>query len=395
MRLGRRAGFGAVAYAFAVTALGTTIPTPLYGIYQEQFGFSELTITLIYGTYAAGVIAGLLLFGSLSDQIGRRRTLLPGLALSAASAVVFLLAQGLAPLFLGRVLSGLSIGVFTGTATAALIDFAGPGGSGRATLASTLANMGGLGLGPLIAGALAEWATEPLRLPFWVDLALLVPAALAIWAIPEPVERTGRLRIRPQTLSVPAEMRPTFVRAALAGFAGFAVLGTFSGASPAFLAQVLDETNHFVIGLIVFIVFASSTAGQLLVGPLGEGRSLRLGCALMVLGLITIFAAMLAESLGLLFAGGVLAGCGQGLSFRAGLAAVNAAAPAERRAEVASSFFVVAFVALSLPVIGEGILAELTTLRTAGLVFSALVAGVAAAALALLARQPGSGPASG
>jgi MFS family permease len=388
-RLGHRAAFIAVAYAFAVTALGTTLPTPLYGIYQEQLGFSELTITLIFGTYAAGVIAGLLLFGRLSDEIGRRRTLLPGIGLSAASAVVFLLAQGLAPLFLGRILSGLSIGIFTGSATAALIDFA-PGDSDRATLASTFANMGGLGLGPLLAGALAEWASEPLRLPFWVDLALLVPAALAIWAIPEPVERSGRPRLRPQALRVPAEMRPIFLRAALAAFAGFAVLGTFTGTSPAFLAQVLGEGNHFVIGLVVFAVFASSTAGQLLMGRLGEGRSLQVGCAAMVLGLATIFAALVAESLALIVAGGVVAGLGQGLSFRAGLGAVNAAAPAERRAEVASSFFVVAFVALSVPVIGEGILAELADLRTAGLVFSALVAAVAAAALVLLSR--GSSP---
>jgi MFS family permease len=395
MRLGRRAAFFAVAYAFAVTALGTTIPTPLYGIYQERFGFSELTITLIYATYAAGVLAGLLLFGSLSDQIGRRRTLLPGIAISAASALVFLLAKGLAPLFLGRVLSGLSIGVFTGTATAALIDFAGPGESGRATLASTLANLGGLGLGPLLAGALAEWASDPLRLPFWVDLALLAPAAVAIWAIPEPIERTGPPRFSRQALSVPAEMRPVFLRASLAAFAGFAVFGTFSGASPAFLTEVLDETNHFVVGLVVFIVFAGSTAGQLLVGRLGEGRSLRFGCAAMVVGLAIIFAAMLAESLALLIAGGAAAGFGQGLSFRAGLGAVNAAAPAERRAEVASSFFVVAFVALSLPVIGIGVLADLTNLRTAGLVFSALVAAVAATALVLLTRDPGPEPATG
>jgi MFS family permease len=183
-------------------------------------------------------------------------------------------------------------------------------------------------------------------------------------------------------------MRPIFLRASLAAFAGFAVLGTFTGTLPAFLAQVLGETNHFVIGLVVFVVFASSTAGQLLMGRLGEGRALHAGCAAMVLGLAIIFAALLAESLALIVAGGVVAGFGQGLSFRAGLGAVNAAAPAERRAEVASSFFVVAFVALSLPVIGEGILAQLATLRTAGLVFSALVAGVAATALVLLARRP-------
>lgn len=394
MRLGRRAAFFAVAYAFAVTTLGTTMPTPLYAIYQERFGFSELTITLIYATYATGVIAGLLLFGRLSDEVGRRRTLLPALALSAASAVVFLLAQGLAPLFLGRVLSGLSVGVLTGSATAALIDFAGPGQESRATLASTFANLGGLALGPLVAGALAEWATEPLRLPFWVDLALLVPAAVLIWAMPETVEQTRPPRLRPQPLRVPPPMRAIFAKAALAAFVGFAVLGSFTGVSSAFLATILGVHSHFVVGLVVFAVFGSSTVGQLLLGRTDPRAGMVRGCAGLVLGLALIFAALAASSLPLLVIGGVVAGLGQGLSFRAGLYTVNAAAPADRRAEVASSFFVIAFVALSIPVVGIGVLAELASLRTAGLVFSALVALLAATALVLLAREPSPEPAT-
>jgi MFS family permease len=87
--------------------LGTTLPTPLYVLYREQFGFSELMITVIFATYAAGVIVALLLFGRLSDEIGRRRLLLPGLGLSALSAVCFLTANGLTLLLVGRVLSGL------------------------------------------------------------------------------------------------------------------------------------------------------------------------------------------------------------------------------------------------------------------------------------------------
>src|SRR3954465_6891898 len=133
LALDRRAGFAAVAYAFAVTMLGTTLPTPLYAIYQQEFGFSELMITVIFATYATGVIAALLLFGRLSDQIGRRRVLLPGVLLSALSAIVFLLAQGVGALFAGRVLSGLAAGLFTGTATATLLDLAPPGRRGQAT----------------------------------------------------------------------------------------------------------------------------------------------------------------------------------------------------------------------------------------------------------------------
>lgn len=387
-RIGRRFAFAIAAYAFAVTMLGTTLPTPLYGFYQDEFGFSTLMITVIFATYAVGVIAALLLFGRLSDEVGRRRVLLPGLALSALSAIAFLLAQGLAPLLLGRLLSGLSAGIFTGTATATLLDLADPGDRARATLIATVANMGGLGCGPLLAGTIAEWSGSPLHLPFWVDLALLVPAVVGIWAIPEPAAPKPNPRLRPQGLGVPVEIRAIFVRSALAGFAGFAVLGLFTAVGPAFAGQVLGVSNHAAVGLIVFSVFAASTLGQLALGTVvAVERALPFGCAALIVGMAGLAGGIADASLALLLLGGLVAGFGQGLSFRAGLGAVNAAAPEERRGEVASSFFVVAYVAISIPVVGEGLLAQLIGLRDAGLVFAAAVAALAALVLVLLARE--------
>jgi MFS family permease len=387
-RLSRRVAFPVAAYAFAVTMLGTTLPTPLYGLYQGKFGFSQLMITVIFATYAVGVIAALLLFGRLSDQIGRRRALLPGLALSALSAVAFLLADGLVPLLLGRVLSGLSAGIFTGTATATLLDLAAPERRGRATLVATLANMGGLGCGPLLAGLVAEWSGSPLHVPFWIDLALLVPAAVGIWAMPETVERRSAPRLVPQALHVPVEMRAIFVRASLAAFAGFAVLGSFTAVAPAFLAEVMGVSSHAVVGLVVFSVFAASTAGQISLGTLvPEERALPIGCSVLIAGMALAAVGLAASSLPLLEIGGLVAGLGQGLSFRAGLGSVNANAPSERRAEVASSFFVVAYVGISIPVVGIGLLTEAAGLRTAGLVFDGVVAALAAVVLVLLARD--------
>src|SRR5437588_10287812 len=138
-----RVAFAGVTYAFATVMLSTTLPTPLYVLYRQRFGFSELMITVIFATYAAGVISALLLFGRLSDEIGRRRLLLPGLGLSALSAVCFLAANGLPLLLAGRLLPGLSAGIFTGTATATLVDLAPPERRGRAPLRATLANMAG------------------------------------------------------------------------------------------------------------------------------------------------------------------------------------------------------------------------------------------------------------
>jgi predicted MFS family arabinose efflux permease len=384
--LGRRAGFVAAALALAVVMLGTTLPTPLYGLYRQRFGFSELMVTVIFAVYALGVIAALLVFGRLSDQIGRRRTLLPGLAFSALSAAVFLAAQGTALLFVGRVLSGLSAGIFTGTATATIVDLAPTSQRGRATLVATLANMGGLGAGPLLSGVLSQWGSSPLRLPFWVDLALLVLAALGVWAMPEPVEHTSRPRIRLQSIGVPEEIRPIFIRAALAGFAGFAVLGLFTAVAPAFLAADLGVTSRAAVGLVVFSVFGASAAGQVLLEVVDEEVALSLGCLGLIAGMGLLALSLGVSSLALLVLGGITAGVGQGLSFRAGLSALNARAPANRRAEVASSFFVVAYIAIALPVIGEGALAQATGLRPAGFAFAAAVALLAATVLGLLAR---------
>lgn len=386
LQLDRRRGFAAVALAFAVAMLGTTLPTPLYELYRQRFGFSELMITVIFAIYAAGVIAALLFFGHLSDQIGRRRVLLPGLALSALSAAVFLMAGGLPLLLAGRVLSGLSAGIFTGTATATLVDLAPPGQRGRATLVATIANMAGLGCGPLLAGVLSQWAGSPIRVAFWVDLALLVPAAVGIWAMPEPVARTGHSRVRLRAPAVPREMRSTFIRASLAGFAGFAVLGLFTAVAPAFLGQGLGVTNRAVLGLVVFAVFAASALGQMLLALVPDEWALPAGCVALIAGMALLVLSLALSSLALLVLAGVVAGLGQGLSFRAGLTALNTSAPTMQRAEVASSFFIVAYLAISLPVIGEGALAQATGLRAAGFTFAAVVAALSAIVLALLAR---------
>jgi MFS family permease len=383
LTLGRRAGFASAAFALAIAMLGTTLPTPLYGLYRERFGFSELMITVIFATYAAGVIASLLLFGRLSDQVGRRRLLLPGLALAALSALAFLIADGLPLLIVGRVLSGLSAGIFTGTATATLMDLAPPGRRGRATLVATIANSGGLGCGALLAGLLSQSDGSSVRLTFWVDLALLVPAAIAIWAMPEPVLTRSRPRLRPQALKVPTEMRAMFVQAALASVAGFAVLGLFTAVAPAFLAQELGVTSPAAVGVVVFAVFAASMVGQVMLARVPQAVAMPAGCLALIAGMVSLALGLAFSSLALLVLGGVIAGFGQGMAFRAGLAAVNARAPADQRGAVASSFFVVAYAAISVPVIGEGILAQVIGLRPAGLTFAAAVAAVAIMVLVL------------
>ncbi len=302
--------------------------------------------------------------------------------------MAFLLAQGLPLLFVGRVLSGFSSGIFTGTATAALVDLAGERQSSRATLVATASNMGGLGLGPLIAGLLAQFAPLPLRLPFWVDLGLVLFAALAVWFVEETVQVSEHPRLRVSRPDLPVEVRATFIPAATAGFAGFAVLGLTTAVIPSFLGSLLDKPSHALAGAVVFAVFAASTLAQVGLAARLGARALSAGCVVLIVGMALLAVALAAESLALLIAAAIVAGFGQGLSFRSGLHAVNTKAPPERRAGVASTFFIVMYVAISLPVIGEGIAANALGLKTAGIAFSIVVAGIAAVALATLIPRP-------
>ena len=221
-QLSRPTAFWLIAYAFAIIMLGTTLPTPLYVIYQAQWHFPTSLITLIFAVYAVGVLAALLGAGRSSDQVGRRPVLAAAIGLSIISAVTFILAPSVGWLFVGRVLSGFSAGLMTGTATAALTETARPGSGRRASLVSTTANMGGLGLGPLLAGLLAQYAPQPTVLPFLIQLGLVAIAGLGLLIVPETVSQRSALSLRFRGLGIPQAGRPEDVRAMAAHVVGMA-----------------------------------------------------------------------------------------------------------------------------------------------------------------------------
>src|SRR3954464_7349887 len=182
----------AVAYALAGAIIGLALfasgtPSPIYGIYRELWGFSPLTLTLIYATYAFGVLATLLLVGSVSDQVGRRPVLLISLGGLAAATVLFLLADSAAWLFVARGLQGLATGAALSAASAALLDLhprRDPAGVG---LTNATAAAGGIGLGMLVSSSLVQIGWEPRLLPYAVLLVLIAIAFAGAYWMPEPV----------------------------------------------------------------------------------------------------------------------------------------------------------------------------------------------------------------
>ncbi len=381
----RRYGFALLTYAFVAVMLGTTLPTPMYALYAEQMHFGVLTTTVIFATYAGGVLFALLAFGRWSDALGRRPVLLAGGVAAIASALVFLAAADVTALLVGRFLSGVSAGLFTGTATAAVIESAPPSWRPRAAAVATTANIGGLGLGPVLAGLLVQYAPAPLQLAFEVHIALVLLAIGAVAFAAETSRRQGRIGF--QRLSVPAQTRAVFAVAATAGFAGFAVLGLFSAVAPSFVSGVIGIANHATAGLVVGTAFAGSAVAQLVAVRFRSSRALAVGCAVLLVGLLALALALWSASLPLLVVAALLLGCGQGVSFGRGLAAVSDRTPVERRAEVNSTYFVVAYVAISLPVIGVGLAAQRWGLQTAGVSFALAVGVLTAVCLVAVVVQ--------
>lgn len=206
-----------VAFAFWITMAGTTAPTPLYPLYGDAFGFTPFTVTVIFAVYALGVVAGLLAFGRLSDQVGRRPVLIAATLLSVCAAVIFIVAQNLAALLVARVVSGFSAALVTGAATASLAERLGQNSRVKPATLALFANMGGLACGTLLAGILADLAPSPLRAPWVVMLVLAAIGLLGIVVSGESSDHRSSFSLRFQPLHIPGEIRSDFLRSAMAG----------------------------------------------------------------------------------------------------------------------------------------------------------------------------------
>jgi MFS family permease len=371
-----RVAFWLAALILSITMLGTTLPTPLYVIYQAEWHFSAAVVTVTFAVYAVAVLATLLLAGRSSDQAGRKPVLAAALACSALSTIVFILAPDVAVLIVGRILSGLSAGLMTGTATAALTELVPASASRRASLVATAANMGGLGLGPLIAGLFAQYAPDPTTLVFEVYLAVLAAAGLCLLFVPETVSPRGRPALRFAGLGIPERGRSEFIAAGVAGFAAFALLGLFAALAPTFLGNVLHQNNHAVQGGVVFLLLAIGTVTQVALARFNSRRVVLAGLGLFLAALALIVAALSQADMALFLAGTVVGGVAVGALFLGSLATANRLAPPERRSHALSAFFVACYTGLIIPVVGVGVASEFISDFAAVLALSILLAGL-------------------
>ena len=379
-----RRAFWLVAAAFAATMAFTTVPTPLYSLYQARDGFPTLMITVIFAAYGFGVMGGLFFAGHVSDYLGRRRVLVASVAAELVSCLIFVFLKDVTSLLIARFVCGAGIGALTSTATAQLSELRSVGTPGedgrRASLVASAVNTGGLALGPLIGGLLTEWWPHPLTLPYVVFLVALALAGAIVFLAPETVEIPAqRPPYKPQRVSVSPDVRSEFIASGLAAAGAFAVLGFFTSLTGSVLGEVMHQHSRLLTGLVVFGTMGASSVSQVAFYALRPRPKLQAGIGLIVAGLILVGAGTIAASLALFSIGGVIAGAGIGLIFASSIAAANRMADPARRGETVAGMFLAAYAGITVPVIACGVLLSWVPTVTLVVCFAALIIVVATA----------------
>lgn len=376
--------FFVIAATFALLTTGGTLPIPLYTLWGAEMRFGAGATTWIFAIYVLGTLVALIFLGGLSDQVGRRPLAFAALGLTIASTVLFVLAANMAMLLIARFLSGMGVGLITSAATAALAESYTGNNSKIPAMVSTAANMGGLGVGPLVAGSFAQYLPHPTVFVFVLFLALVVAVTILTIFVPEtnprPIGHTINWAPR---VGVPPSARAVYGRSAVAVVPTFTLLGLFSSLTPRFIRDILNIDNLAVAGAATFVLFEIGVIAQLLFRGRDNRRLVLTGLPLLALALGFVLTGLLMASLPLFALGTVIGGFGAGLTFMGGLGQLTSAVPHETHAKSVAAYFIAAQSGLAVPVLAIGVLTHTLTLQTATITVILTVIALTAAAFVL------------
>ena len=353
-------------------------PTPLYDIYQQRWGFSPVTTTIVFGVYALAVLASLLTLGRLSDYVGRRPVLLAALAVQAASLAVFATADGVGELMLARVIQGLATGAAIGAIGAAMLDI----DRERGALANALSPGLGTGSGALLSALLVRYLPAPTHLVYLVLIAVIAIQAAGTALLRETVaaSRVPASALVPD-VRLPRSVRGPVLAATPVLFAVWALAGLYGALGPA-LVRTLTGSSSVVLGGLSLTVLTATAASSVYLLRNAPARTVMVtGIAALVAGVAVTLVALGTGSAALFFVGTAVSGVGFGSGFQGGIRTVVPAAAPHERAGVLSLLFTVSYLGMGVPAVAAGFLA----VHGAGLTGAARDYGVAVIVLAALA----------
>lgn len=375
----------ALLFAFL---FGASAPSPLYPIYQREFGFSAITVTAVYAAYAATGLASLLVSGRLSDYVGRRLVVIVALVIQIVSMLAFIAAQGELMLYVARLVQGLATGIAIGAISAWLVDLQPPGRIRLGALAAGAALLLGLGSGAIGASLLAQLAPDPLRLVYWVLAAAYIAGLICLPFIPDVVARRPgwRQSFRPE-ISVPTAARSLFAAAVPSLVATWALAGFYLSLGPALANSLLGGNSAVAGGLVIVLLLGTAAAASVVVRD-AEPRALMIrGSLLLIIGVGVTLAGVAIGSAIALYAGSLIAGVGVGAGFSAAVRSVVPLAPPDERGGLISAIYIVVYVSFSVPAILAGLGVNLVGLREATYAYGVVVIGLAAITMFSIARR--------
>jgi MFS family permease len=366
--------FWSIAAILSLSLAASGAPTPLYVVYQAEWAFSATTLTLVFAVYVFGLLATLLVLGRLSDHVGRRPMIAVSIALEALAMGVFIIAGGVAVLALARIVQGVATGIAMTAMGATLVDLDPPESPGLAGMVSGLAPIGGLAIGALLAGALVEYGPLPTHLIYILILAGLLAAGLVALRMPESaLRRPGALASLRPRLGVPVRVRAEMLALVPITIASWALGGLYLSLGPSVSAQVFGMPNHVIGGLVVALLCGSGAVTIFLLRDWSAPRALNLAARFLTAGMAVTLAGLLAELPALAGIGTVVAGVGFGASARGSFGTVAAIALPQERGGLFAVFYVVSYLAFSIPALAAGLASTSAGLRPTAIVYGAAV----------------------
>jgi len=385
-RMSRRAALWLNASILVAYLAASTAPSPLYALYREAWGFSALTLTVVFATYAFALLAALLLFGALSDHRGRREVVLVSLGLEIASILVFRHADSVGWLIAARAVQGLATGIATSALSAGMLDV----DRERGALLNSVSPMLGMGVGALGAGALAQFAPSPMRGVYDVLLAVLVAQAVAAFFLPETVSRRpGALASMRPRLAVPARARATLWQVLPVNTAQWALGGFYASLGPSLARIVTGVHSPLLGGGVVAALVLSGAVAVLGVRARPARAVLAGGTAALVVGVGVTLAGVQLHSTALFFLGSVIAGLGFGAAFNGTLRSLVPLAEAHERAALMATFFVLSYLAFSVPAILAGLAVGHVGLQAASVAYAVTLVVLGVVALSMMVPRKG------
>ena len=384
-RLSPSAAFAAASGIFVLFAAAASAPTPLYVVYQKEWGFSATTLTVIFAVYAVALIGSLVILGALSDHVGRRPVLAAAIGLEAVAFVLFLGAGDVAGLLAARVVQGIATGAAFSTLGATLVDLNPPRSPGRAGLINAIAPISGLAFGALGSGALVEFGPSPTHLVFVLLLVGTGLAAVAVALIPESsARRPGALASLTPAVGIPPRLRTDVYAIVPIIVASWALGGLYLSLGPSVAASLFAFRSHLVGGLVVTLLCGTGSLTAFALRKWPTNRALSAGAVLLSAGTALTLAGVETHVAALGVIGTVVAGGGFGASGLGSFGTLARIAGPAERSELLAAALVIAYLAFSLPAVAAGFATTAVGLLPTTVVYSL---GVVVLGLAALAAQ--------